>query len=350
MQGEQRHRGVELGPDGRGGRHPDDPRATLGVGDEGDVAAVARQAAGGPHGDRVEAGDRRARQGSQVGGRARHAPTVCRGVASDGAPHRPGDPGPARVGCRTCPAPSPSASSPCAAAPSTAPPTGGPSPTSSRSCSPTRPPGWPSSSARAWTSTGRTVTTVRPSSCCARPPRTTDTAWRSSWARSPASAGDPGSPTAYLAVVGDPTEAGHESWATLRGVGETLTDRDAGIFTTTQALANWHAAHPFCPRCGSPTVAAQAGWVRRCERDGSEHYPRTDPAVIMAVVDDDDRLLLGRGAPVAARTVLRAGRLRRARRVLRGRGGPRGRGGGRRPRHRRDLPGQPAVAVPLVAT
>ncbi len=112
----------------------------------------------------------------------------------------------------------------------------------------------------------------------------------------PGEPGDPGSPTAYLAVVGDPTEAGHDSWATLRGVGEALTDRDAGIFTTTQALANWHAAHPFCPRCGSPTVAAHAGWVRRCERDGSEHYPRTDPAVIMAVVDDDDRLLLGRGA------------------------------------------------------
>ncbi|MEO7235280.1 MAG: NAD(+) diphosphatase [Lapillicoccus sp.] len=108
--------------------------------------------------------------------------------------------------------------------------------------------------------------------------------------------GDLGSPTAYLAVVGDPTEAGHDSWATLRGVGEALTDRDAGIFTTTQALANWHAAHSFCPRCGSPTSAAQAGWVRRCERDGTEHYPRTDPAVIMAVVDDDDRLLLGRGA------------------------------------------------------
>ena len=105
-----------------------------------------------------------------------------------------------------------------------------------------------------------------------------------------------GSPLAYLAVLGDPTEAGHDSWATLRATGEVLSDRDAGIFTTTQALANWHALHPFCPRCGSPTVAAQAGWVRRCEREGSEHYPRTDPAVIMAVVDDDDRLLLGRGA------------------------------------------------------
>jgi NAD+ diphosphatase len=111
-----------------------------------------------------------------------------------------------------------------------------------------------------------------------------------------ASADDGAAPTAYLAVVGDPTESGHDSWTTLRMSGETLVDRDAGIFTTAQALANWHTSHPFCPRCGSPTSPVNAGWVRRCERDGSEHYPRTDPAVIMAVVDDDDRLLLGRGA------------------------------------------------------
>ena len=38
-----------------------------------------------------------------------------------------------------------------------------------------------------------------------------------------------------------------------------------------------------------------AGWIRRCPADGSEHYPRTDMAVIMAVVDADDRLLLARG-------------------------------------------------------
>lgn len=103
-------------------------------------------------------------------------------------------------------------------------------------------------------------------------------------------------PTAYLAVVGDPTDAGHGDWQTLRVAGLHLGDRDAGIFTTAQALANWHAAHPFCPRCGAPTSPQLAGWIRRCEREGSEHYPRTDPAVIMAVVDDDDRLLLGRGS------------------------------------------------------
>ena len=80
----------------------------------------------------------------------------------------------------------------------------------------------------------------------------------------------------------------------LRAVGSELSDRDAGIFTTTLALANWHARNTHCPRCGALTEPVNAGWVRRCTAEGSEHYPRTDPAVIMAVVDPDDRLLLGR--------------------------------------------------------
>ncbi|MFM6850266.1 MAG: NAD(+) diphosphatase [Terrabacter sp.] len=85
-------------------------------------------------------------------------------------------------------------------------------------------------------------------------------------------------------------------WLTLRQAGEALGRRDAGVFTTALALAHWHSTHRFCPRCGGPTEPVEAGWVRRCERDGSEHYPRTDPAVIMSVVDPNDRLLLGRGA------------------------------------------------------
>lgn len=108
-------------------------------------------------------------------------------------------------------------------------------------------------------------------------------------------AGD-GAVTAYAAVVEEVRTAGTGEWQTLRQAGLHLSDRDSGIFTTAQALANWHSTHPFCPRCGSPTAPQLAGWIRRCEREGSEHYPRTDPAVIMAVVDDDDRLLIGRGA------------------------------------------------------
>ncbi len=90
------------------------------------------------------------------------------------------------------------------------------------------------------------------------------------------------------------TEPGVD-WRTLRGCGAHLSDRDAGIFTTMQALANWHATHRFCSCCGSPTESAASGWVRRCTADGSEHFPRTDPSVIVSVTDADERLLLGRG-------------------------------------------------------
>jgi NAD+ diphosphatase len=100
---------------------------------------------------------------------------------------------------------------------------------------------------------------------------------------------------AYLGVVADgPDPAGPDSWATLRQVGAVLSDRDAGLFATLQGLANWHAAHLHCPLCGSSTEPDQGGWIRRCNRDGTEHYPRTDPAVIMAVTDTADRLLLAR--------------------------------------------------------
>jgi NAD+ diphosphatase len=80
----------------------------------------------------------------------------------------------------------------------------------------------------------------------------------------------------------------------LREVGAMLNERDAGLVTVALGLAHWHRRHGFCPRCGARTRVTHAGWVRVCDVDGSEHYPRIDPAVIMAVVDDDDRLLLGR--------------------------------------------------------
>jgi NAD+ diphosphatase len=85
-------------------------------------------------------------------------------------------------------------------------------------------------------------------------------------------------------------------WAGLRDVGTLLDDTGAGLFTGALALANWHAVHPRCARCGTPTVVVQAGWARSCPACGAEHYPRTDPAVIMAVIDDEGRLLLGRQA------------------------------------------------------
>ncbi|MBO0822025.1 MAG: NADH pyrophosphatase, partial [Nocardiopsaceae bacterium] len=80
----------------------------------------------------------------------------------------------------------------------------------------------------------------------------------------------------------------------LRQAGALLSDRDAGLFTHAVALANWHASHTHCPRCGTPTVLTPGGHVTTCPADGSVHFPRVDPAVIMLVTDPDDRCLLAR--------------------------------------------------------
>jgi NAD+ diphosphatase len=100
----------------------------------------------------------------------------------------------------------------------------------------------------------------------------------------------------YFAVEVDAGEAVDDSFRSLREIGLLLDARDAGLVVHAIALANWHATHGHCPICGEPTRASAAGHIRVCPRDASEHYPRTDPAVIMAVVDDDDRLLLGHQA------------------------------------------------------
>lgn len=113
--------------------------------------------------------------------------------------------------------------------------------------------------------------------------------------------------TAYTAVIGvvedeePPAEGvGAVRWRGLRSIAVGLPPEEAAIAATLSALVNWHATHTHCPRCGDATVVASAGWTRRCPRDDSEHFPRTDPAVIMAVVDESDRLLLARGAGFTA--------------------------------------------------
>ncbi len=80
----------------------------------------------------------------------------------------------------------------------------------------------------------------------------------------------------------------------LRDVGALLSDRDAGLMVHAVGLANWHATHVRCPRCGEPTESVKGGSVRRCTADATEHFPRTDPAVIMLVTDGGDRCILGR--------------------------------------------------------
>lgn len=104
--------------------------------------------------------------------------------------------------------------------------------------------------------------------------------------------------SAMFVVPGDLADA---DTANLREVGALLGDRDSGLMTTAVALEAWHSRHTHCPRCGSPTTITDGGMVRRCTADRSLHHPRVDPAVIMTVVDDDDRLLLGHQARWPAR-------------------------------------------------
>ena len=84
-----------------------------------------------------------------------------------------------------------------------------------------------------------------------------------------------------------------EDWHHLRKSGLGLTSVEAAIFTQALALANWHATHRFCSNCSSATESIKGGWVLRCVDEGREIYPRTDPAIIVGVVDDQDRILLG---------------------------------------------------------
>ena len=100
-----------------------------------------------------------------------------------------------------------------------------------------------------------------------------------------------------LAVLSDNAAkdiaADEAAWHHLRRTGAGLNDRDAGLFTQSLALANWHESHQYCPSCGLPTAIESGGWSRRCFADNTEHFPRTDPAVIVAVIDENDRILLG---------------------------------------------------------
>jgi NAD+ diphosphatase len=91
--------------------------------------------------------------------------------------------------------------------------------------------------------------------------------------------------------------------ASLRQIGALLPDRDAGLLTHAVALANWHDSHTHCPRCGTPTRTGLAGHSAVCPADGTEHFPRTDPAVIMLVTDRRDRCLLARNASWPGRRV-----------------------------------------------
>ncbi len=96
-----------------------------------------------------------------------------------------------------------------------------------------------------------------------------------------------------------------EGTLSLREAGAVLPHAEAGLAAYVVALLNWHRRHRFCANCGAPTVVAEGGYSRHCPRCGADHFPRTDPCVIMTV-EHDGRLLLGRrtGWPAGRLSVL----------------------------------------------
>ncbi len=74
-----------------------------------------------------------------------------------------------------------------------------------------------------------------------------------------------------------------------------VTSATVAILGQAKAIVHWHAKHGFCPNCGAPSRVTAGGWRRECDACKTQHFPRTDPVVIMLAVDGED-CLLGRQA------------------------------------------------------
>jgi len=94
-----------------------------------------------------------------------------------------------------------------------------------------------------------------------------------------------------------PALTGLGEFAELRDVGPLLSQDDGALLAYARGLIHWHRTHGFCPRCGAPTISRHGGHVRQCANAdcATEHYPRTDPAVIV-LVSAGEHCLLGRQA------------------------------------------------------
>jgi NAD+ diphosphatase len=105
---------------------------------------------------------------------------------------------------------------------------------------------------------------------------------------------------AYAAVRGERALAINgrtvDRWVGLREIGADLADLDAGLLAQAIGILEWHERNRYSPLSGAPTTIERAGWVQRDPTTGTEHFPRTDPAVIMLVHDGGDRVILGRQA------------------------------------------------------
>ena len=93
-------------------------------------------------------------------------------------------------------------------------------------------------------------------------------------------------------TAGDLTQDGARRYVDVRTAATLLSAEDAGISAQARAQVDWHARHGFCSVCGHPTEPLRGGQQRTCGSCGADHFPRTDPVVIV-VVTDGERCLLG---------------------------------------------------------
>lgn len=101
-----------------------------------------------------------------------------------------------------------------------------------------------------------------------------------------------GRPLFAADVTGAEPAGGHA--AGLREAATELPADEAALAAYAASLLSWHRRHRFCANCGAPTETVDAGHERRCPACSAHHFPRTDPVVIVRVVDEHDRVLLGR--------------------------------------------------------
>lgn len=105
----------------------------------------------------------------------------------------------------------------------------------------------------------------------------------------------------YLALrVEASSQQLEENWqhcfAPLRAVAGMLEPYQGELAAAAVALATWDKNTKFCERCGASLKLACAGWEKHCTACAYITYPRTDPAIIVAITDDAERLLLIHGA------------------------------------------------------
>jgi len=101
----------------------------------------------------------------------------------------------------------------------------------------------------------------------------------------------------YFAAGVKAADEGVEKFADLRQSAALLNDNDAALLGYALAILTWQRNHQHCGACGAPTVPRQGGHVLQCTNRvcALEHYPRTDPAIIV-LVEHEDRALFGRKA------------------------------------------------------